>query len=214
MKCKYSIWTLIICIFTTGCLSSKYIPRKEYLLNIADPVSMSNLSKNIYLKKYFLFLDRITIVSPYNQLDFIYRINSSEYLTDYYNGFMSSPEEQVYLSLVKYLKQISNLEILTTLPEMIKANDTTTIFKLHTEITELMADYRDRNNPKTIVSIHVIIKKIEIKNSTTIILFDKTISSVIPIKKKNTESLVSGLNKCFQNVLEELIYIMKTYLIL
>ncbi|MBF0298477.1 MAG: hypothetical protein HQK51_07135 [Oligoflexia bacterium] len=204
------IWILIIYLFTSftsGCLNTKYSPRKEYLLNIPAPISnsISSLTKNSPFKKSTLFVDKVTIVSPYNQLDFIYRVSSFEYLTDYYNGFMISPENQADTALIKYLDNSALFKSLVSLSEMTKANEVETVFKLQTEITEILADYRDRNNPKAVVSIHFIIKKIKPRNSNVVVLFDKTLSSSIPIKKKDTESLCSAWNKCFQNIFEQLI---------
>jgi hypothetical protein len=189
MKFKLRIFSLItvimLCLLTTGCLTKKYIERNQYLLNINVPKSTEHVST-----KSPLFLYPIVVRAPFNQLSFLYRVSSDHYLTDYYNGFLISPGEQLYPVLKKFLINKGYFNLVN------QTLDPNKIIRLRVEVTELYADYRDRKNPKALTSVNFFLSRNY--QGREIILLDKTFSLAMPLRAKNTESLLAAWNNSFE----------------
>ncbi|MBF0314847.1 MAG: hypothetical protein HQK52_15605 [Oligoflexia bacterium] len=202
---------LMISCLAIGCFSTKYLSHEEYLLHIPVPGPDRDRDRDpdptdkLSIKKALLFVPQVTIDPPFNQLYFIYRTSDFQYLTDYYHSFMVSPEEQFHFALIKHLKQMTAFDLILSSPEMIKIKDTQTTLKLQTTISELYADYRIRDYPQARVSIHFSLTKIKPHGGKPIIVADKTLSTAIAMKAKDTESLLLAWNKCFQEILEQLL---------
>ena len=160
----------IFCSLLSGCISmNKYIEKKQYLFNLPTlPTSNHRASAQN------LSVHPITISAPFDQNYFIYRISANQYLTDYYHSFLVSPARQLNPVLIDYLKKIG----------------ITGHKELSVKITELYADYRDRQNPKAVVTLNFVLSME--KNKKNIPLLDKTFRSAIPLKAKDSDSLVNA----------------------
>src|SRR3990170_8922492 len=126
--------SILLCLMLVGCISSKYVERKQYLFDVPK-----NLAKKIATSyKCSVFVDHAVAEPPFDQLDFLYRIKSGQYLVDYYHGFFVPPTEQLDSILGTYLDISGKFNVdVTELP--------TSKNKLKVKLIELYADYCDRD---------------------------------------------------------------------
>jgi hypothetical protein len=194
MKNKSSRLQLIAvfigCWFLAGCISTKYVERKQYLLDI--PKSLAK--KNSRSSSCSIFVEDVAVAVPFNQLDFLYRVESGRYLPDYYNGFLAAPAEQLDTILRAYLRVYSNcnLEItklLTSPPN-----------SLQVKLVELYADYREHNNPQAVFALQFYLTTTTV-DGKSVVLLDKILRASVPLKAKDTESLISAWNEGVRDVL-------------
>jgi len=191
----YKNWMLLMLVLLlSGCIANKYIEHKQYLLDVPDASKKARISYQCSL-----FVDRVTAISPFDRLDFLYRIKSGGYLIDYYHGFFALPagqfDEILKASLKKHAHFNSNYDKLI-IPS----------YRLAVELAELYADYRDHNNPTAVVAMRfVLTKSVEDK---VIVVVDKLLRSSIYLKAKNTESLLQGWNNGIRNIMQQGIQIL------
>ena len=178
----------LLCFVTVGCFSTKYVEQKQYLLNIKTLPE-----KKITHNKCTIFVERITAAVPFDQYDFLYRIKSDQYLTDYYNGFLVSPSQQLEPVLINYLKVLGNCDLDTV-------GLLTTPNRLQVQIAELYADYRDSSHPQAVIGLRFILTKVV--DGKTTILFDKILYNRVALKEKSTTGLLSAWNIGLQDVLK------------
>src|SRR3990172_2968319 len=174
--------SVLLCLMLVGCISSKYVERKQYLFDV-----QKNLAKKIATSyKCSVFVDHAVAEPPFDQLDFLYRIKSGQYLVDYYNGFLASPTEQLDAILEAYLNASGEFKN-----------------KLQIKLTELYADYRDRNNPQAVIALNFLLTKVV--DDKTVVLLDRVLRSSIAIKEKNTDNLLRAWNVGIQDILKQVV---------
>lgn len=178
----------LLCWLAIGCVSTRYVEHKQYLLNIK-----TFPEKKAIGGKCSVYLDRITALPPFDQTDFLYRVSTNQYLTDYYHGFLVAPTDQLEPILVNYLKALGNFKLDTVEPAIF-AN------RLRAQIKELYADYRDRANPNAVIALRFILTKSDNDNKL-IPLLDKTLYARVPLKEKTTNNLLLAWNQGWQEVL-------------
>ena len=179
--------SVLLCLMLVGCISSKYVERKQYLFDV-----QKNLAKKITTScKCSVFIDHVVAEPPFDQLDFLYRIKSGQYLVDYYNGFLASPTEQLDAILEAYLN--TNGEFKN---------------KLQIKLTELYADYRDRNNPQAVIALNFLLTKVV--DDKTVVLLDRLLRSSIAIKEKDTDNLLRAWNIGIQDILKQMVQMLNS----
>ena len=179
------LFILTLCIGLTGCLTSKYIEQKQYLLATKTPTNKHAVKHN----ETPLHVNHITAETPFNQLNFLYRINKYQYLTDYYNGFLALPAQQLDVILMSYIRNSSNFT-----PQDIA---TTTSNTLKVQLSKFYADYRDNRNPKAIISMHFVL----LNSSNDKVILDRIFTQKIALQTKDTEGLLSAWSIGLQNIL-------------
>jgi uncharacterized lipoprotein YmbA len=188
-KCKSKLITCLLCLAMVGCVSTKYVGHNQYLLSIKTlPEKKSVQGRSL------LYVEHVAATAPFDQLDFLYRIKSGQYLTDYYHGFLVSPTEQLKPVFTNYLKALGKFDLDTAeLPLLTTPN------KLQVQIVEFYADYRDNAHPQAVISLRFILTKLE--KDKSVILFDKFLSAKVALKEKNTNSLLLAWNVGLRDVL-------------
>ena len=183
------IYLIVLSLCIVGCVTHKYVESKRYLLNVP---TLFKSKKQTLGPLTNIFVERMKATVPFDQLNFLYRINSSQYLTDYYNGFLVSPTGQITPLLTNYLKILGDCTVNDSKkPE----ND----YKLRVYLKEFYADYRDRSRPQAVVTIQFVLIKPN-KDKEKIVL-DRIVSSKIVLKDKDTVSLLAAWNLGVADVL-------------
>jgi len=178
----------LLCLAIVGCISTKYVEQNQYLLSIKTLPE-----KKVVQGRSLLSVEHVAAIAPFDQLDFLYRIKSGQYLTDYYHGFLVSPTEQLKPVLTNYLKALGNFDLDTTESLLTTPN------KLQVQIVEFYADYRDNTHPQAVISLRFNLTKWE--NDKSVVLFDKVLTAKVALKEKNTNSLLSAWNVGLRDVL-------------
>jgi uncharacterized lipoprotein YmbA len=192
IKFKNFFSLLIGCLLLlnlSGCFSPKFVESKQYLLEIKK-LSEKKESPN----KCSVALEAVTATAPFDQINFLYRINSNQYITDYYNSFVSLPTEQLEQALINYLKSLGDFNL--------EVNDEAAAQnKLKVQLTELYADYSDHNHPCAKVTLHFVLTRSN--PDKDIILLDKNFHSQIELQEKTTDDLLKAWGKCVQDILKQ-----------
>lgn len=176
--------TLILCIGLTGCISSKYVEQKQYMLDVGKPTSGHKINK-----QSSLCINHVATTAPFDQLNFLYRISEYQYLTDYYNGFLVPPAEQLEATLTDYVKNSSKFTI--------QSNALSASNILRVQLSEFYADYRDNKNPKAIINMRFVLTR----PGDNKIILDKTFTQKTALQTKNTGGLLEAWNIGLQNIL-------------
>ena len=187
----------LLCLMLAGCISSKYVERKQYLFDTQKEA----VNKTAKTYSCSVFIDHVAAEPPFDQLDFLYRIKSGQYLVDYYHGFFVPPTEQLDSILGTYLDISGKFNVdVTELP--------TSKNKLKVKLIELYADYRDRDNPRAIITLNFLLTKLV--DDKTVVLLDKALRSSVVLKEKNTDSLLRAWNVGIQDILKQAIGILNS----
>lgn len=189
----YLILSFILCLTVTGCFSTKYIAHNEYLFNVPKKASRQSFASY----KCSIFVEHVVAIPPFDQLDFLYRVKSGQYLVDYYNGFLVAPAEQLNSILIDYLKAYGDFSLVT---EPLAAT------KLQVKLTELYADYYDHNKPQAVVAINFFLTKL-IAGKTRVLL-DKVLRASVPLNEKSTNSLLQAWNDGIKNILKQGVHLL------
>lgn len=185
------IQTLLIvsCFILSGCFAPKYVEKKQYLFN----VSKFTLKKKAITRKHVL-LNQVTATSPYDQINFIYRLTDNNYTVDYYNGFVTPPATQLRQILQNYFTAHNNFY-------PVVADDLSSKYQIDTDLAECYADYRNPAQPEAVLAIHIIAIKQHDHNQ---ILFDKIFRSRVALQAKTSEQLVVAWDKDLQILLPQI----------
>lgn len=176
----------LLCLTVAACISSKYVEQKQYLLNLKTLPE-----KKIKESKCLVAFDHMMAIPPFDQHNFLYRINDNQYLTDYYHSFLVAPTEQLDPVFRSYLKARGNFDLDVT--GLAAAPN-----QLQVQLTEFYADYRVRARPYAVVALHFVLSKST--KGKRIVLLDKTLHAKVALKIKNTETLLWAWNICLQNI--------------
>jgi len=162
------------------------VEKKQYLLNLPHlPTRKSAIPKQDIL------VQPITALAAFDQNYFLYRVSKNQYLIDYYNSFLISVTRQLDSVLVSYLKHSGFRNV-----SVVQDSRPTSSNELRVQITDLYADYRDRVHPRAVAALHFILTTQ--KNGKTAVLLDRTFHSAIPLKAKNTDSLLAAWSNGLQ----------------
>lgn len=185
---------LILSVGLSGCLNVniKHASRKQYVLNvpIAKKLPAKTAAEN-------LEVTNVTVVPQFGDLSFVYRKNNNQYISDYYNTFMTPPANQVKHILINYLGQTGLFHHVSSEADFSKPD-----YLLHAEVLGLYADYQNKAKPKAVVSIRFILA--QSKENTNKVLMNRVISYAAPLNQKNTTDLVRGWDVALSHVLSEL----------
>ena len=197
MKLKLSYIFILLCsIICSGCImGSSYPVPNKYMLSIKTPkkITYRPLKQN-------LFVHSTTVTPQFTNVNFVYRTNKINYLTDYYNEFFTLPANLINQAIAKYLSATNIFKFVTNDPTPIG-----TQYILKSKVTELYADYRDHDHPKAVMKIQFNLFIIN-HNDKNVMLFNKTFSAAAPLRCKNSQSLVNAWNVDLEIILRRLAY--------
>lgn len=191
---------LIFCFLVAGCFPSKYVERQQYMFSA--PFKHSKHTANYAARK--VLISRTSIAVPFDQLFFLYRISDTQYVTDFYNGFLVSPAQQFDGILVNYLYANANFY-----PVTIEGAEVTEYF-LNTEITEIYADYRNRDKPQAVIGVHMALMQQDKDKDKTKIILTKRFRAATPLCVKDTASLMAAWNADLRIILREMTTTLRT----
>ena len=183
------VWLLAI----SGCSSTDTYSKKYYVLNVdrqAEPARTQT--------EYVLEISRFTIDSAYSGSGLVYRISDSEYESDFYNEFLSSPSAMVtektrnWLSRARLFKRVLDPGSQINPTHINEGN-----------ITALYGDYRNQASPKAIIEMRLFLLKAEAGDEPQPI-FGKTYTSSVDIQFEDAEGLVEALDHCLRGILSTL----------
>lgn len=196
MKQKLTyILLLLFCVTCSGCMPSAapYPTVNKYMLDINAPkkISTKRPRKNLMVR-------RTTVIPQFSNLNFVYRKNQIQYVTDHYNAFYTMPATLITQSITKYLTATKLFNFVTDDDRPVCAK-----YLLTSKVTELYADYRICNQPKAVMTIQLNLFK-QNNQGKNIILLNKTFSAACRLRQKDSQSLVCAWNRDLEIILRRL----------
>ena len=140
---------------------------------------------------------RLRVASPYAGQAFVYRIGSSEFRTDYYNGFIASPDQLVTNSLIAWLSRSGPFESVVDMASGIPAQ-----YVLEGSVTSLYGDYSNKTAPKAVMAISIFL--LDDREASLQVIFKKDYGGAASIEPGSVDSLVKGWGAAFRQILEQM----------
>jgi len=181
-------------ISTTGCakLDKSYPERKYYVFDVTPNVSASVPTTNSVLE-----IRRFSVSPAYHGNEFVYRISSDGYESDFYNQFFKSPSSLVTQVVYKWVSKFSPFEYVVEAP-----SEVTPDFILDGVVNAIYGDYSVSGSPKAILGIQIfLLKEVEAKRE---IVFSKTYREETDISSKSPTALMNGWNAALKAILTDL----------
>jgi len=168
-----------------GCsgLQKEFINKNYFDLKIpAANFALGNVQQgSSLLVKEFL------INSSFDSHSLVYQIKKNEYVSDYYNEFVSYPAKLITEKITEYLYTSAYFKpALTQMREDID-------FRLSGKITKLYGDFKGKNHPQAIMELRIILEK-RTDNSFNAI-YGNTYLAREPIPSQTPAHLIIGWNK-------------------
>ena len=177
MRAYKLLCLLATALLLSACVSSTYLAKQQYILQTPQAQrSSSQINANINVMP-------MLAAQPYDDVQFVYRLKGSRYLSDYYNIFMTPPANQLSDIVTNYLRQ-SQLFNNTNNASLIIPGD----YQLKTQLLALYADYSNDKAPSAVMSIQFIILK------GNRVIFHHTLTARTRLAKKSTPALVDAWN--------------------
>lgn len=180
-------------ISTTGCakLDKSYPERKYYVFDVTPNVSASVPIPNSVLK-----IRRFRVSPAYHGNEFVYRISSDGYESDFYNQFFKSPSSLITQVVYKWASRSSPFEYVVEAP-----SEVTPDFILDGVVNAIYGDYSASGSPKAILRIQIFLL-IEVAAKREIV-FSKTYREEIDINSKAPNDLVAGWDEALTNIMTD-----------
>jgi uncharacterized lipoprotein YmbA len=186
--CRFTI--LIIGFLTSiGCITPQPFTQQQYQLEVSKPAAVKHQSSKV------LEINNVAIVPQFASLGLIYRTSELNYLVDYYNVFFAPPEQQINQVMINYLRAKNIFSYVANDVGQLKID-----YILSPQVTALYADYRNTKQPLAVIAIDCTLFSVADK-TTNKPLLHKVYTGAVPLKAKNSESLIIAWNQGLQKIL-------------
>ena len=140
---------------------------------------------------------RLRIAQPYDGRAFIYRVAPQKYRTDYYHGFITSPDHLLTGELVAWLTESQLFAAV-----MDSAGEGEHRYVLDGSVSELCGDYTDAGSPKAVVAARFFL--LDDSRAETRVVFQKAYRKEADLDGQTPEAMAAGLGAAYRKVLTEL----------
>lgn len=190
------------CLFLiSGCTGLTKEPLHKNYFDLA--VTLPAPSRDTMCNGKTVLVKKFDINQTFDSHSFVYRIGINEYVTDYYNEFVSSPARLITEKVENTLCVSNRFASMST--DIKKF----TGFRLSGKITRLYGDFQDPSRPRAVIEIQMSLEKGDGTAHTTI--SSKTYLAQEIISSQNPSQLVSGWNTGLSKIVMEFITDFKTF---
>lgn len=190
---------LAAALLLAGC-SQPYPQRNQYSLNVGstpNPLQPPAAPATAPAGQAVLRVDVLRIAAPYSGNDFIYKVGANKYTSDYYNGFIASPQAILTGELIQWLGDANIFKAVVDSRTGIDHRLT-----LEGNVTALYGDYTDLKAPAAVVEIKFFL--IREKDADAVIIRDKLYSARVPLSGRGASLLVAGWGEAYRQILQQL----------
>jgi len=184
----------LLCLALVGCGSiGQPFPEKEFFgIDAGDSPAPAKRMADSGLR-----VRRLRIAPPYDGRSFVYKVGESRYKTDYYNGFVTSPDHLLTGELTQWLTEAKLFAAVVG-----STGEADHRYVLDGSVSELYGDFTDANAPKAVIKARFFL--LDDSQAETKIVFQKTYRKEAPLSEANPEAVAAGLGAAFREVLTEL----------
>jgi uncharacterized lipoprotein YmbA len=178
----------------TGCsgLSKPYPEKSLHAISVGDPPASPKAATQDVLR-----VERMNVAKPFDGTPFVYKVGRSQFTTDYYAGFVSSPDINLGGELSSWLSRAGLYSSVISGSSVADYR-----WSLESNITELYGDY---STPKPSAVLAVKFFLIDNADGHQRIRFQKLYSETEPLSSANPDELVQGWNKAYGRILSVLV---------
>jgi ABC-type uncharacterized transport system auxiliary subunit len=145
-----------------------------------------------------LRVETIRVARPFDSTTFVYKIGSSEYTHDYYNGFIVSPERIIASQLTDWL---ASSRIFASVIDGGSAADYQ--LSLESNVTALYGDYSKPKHPAAVIEIRFFM--IDEREGRYRVVFEKTYRESEPVAGNKPQQLVDAWAVAYKRLLMALL---------
>lgn len=138
-------------------------------------------------------VDFVGVSSPYSTGNFQYRLTDSDWETDPYNRFLSSPQEMMTGVIRSWLEK-SKAFSTVRLP----AAGGTADFQIQCDVTALFIDFRDAANPSAVVAMEFRVTRATTDGAPDVVL-RKSFESRSSVAARTPEAFVDAWNRALRD---------------
>jgi cholesterol transport system auxiliary component len=144
-----------------------------------------------------LRIDRVRSIEPYNNKEMIYQVSDVKFESDYYNRFLSEPEELLASQIASWFKESNLYGSVYQQSISMPANQI-----LQVVITKLYGDFRENQSPAAILELQFVLIDNNAPRRPTAIM-EKTLSSRIEIAKRDPSLLAKAYGLALTDILQQ-----------
>ena len=184
----------LLCLALVGCGSiGQPFPEKEFfgIDAGASPTPLKQMTDSA------IRVRRLRMAPPYDGRSFVYKVGESRYKTDYYNGFVTSPDQLLTGELTRWLTEARLFAAVVG-----STGEADHRYVLDGSVSELYGDFTDANAPKAVIKARFFF--LDDSQAETKIVFQKTYRKAAPLNNSSPEAVAAGLGKAFRKTLTEL----------
>lgn len=180
---------LLLSLFCFGCVSfERSYPEKRYFVIEVKPSEDNNPDAGQVLSMPYLQ------ISPrYAERGFIYRTSETEYESDFYNQFLSSPAVMITEETRKALAASAKFKHVVGPASPLTAN-----YVLEGSINALYGDFRKPTSPAAVLEIEFFLHN-ENPGNPGVVLQKRYLKSV-PLTEKSPEALARGWSEALEAI--------------
>ena len=186
---------ILVLALSFGCFSlpKKAFPDKTYyIVKVQRDLNQLPTKKGIILA-----LSNLTIASPYNRKEFVYQEKAMEFVSDFYNEFLTLPDTMLTEQLRSWLFNSGLFPNIVLPSSYVPATHI-----LEGRITKLYGDYRDSRESNACLEIQFTL--IDDTSATAKVIFQQQYQKKIAVMTKRPEELVDGWKKGVKEIFSEL----------
>ena len=180
---------LLVSLFCCGCvaLERSYPDKRYFVIEVEDGKSGNPGEGQI------LAMSNLQISPRYADRGFVYRTSETEYESDFYNQFLSSPAVMISEETRKALSASSNFKFVVGPSSSLAAN-----YVLEGSINSLYGDFRKASAPAAVLEIEIFLHNESPANPG--IVLQKRYMKAVPLNERSPEALVRGWSEALEAI--------------
>ena len=180
---------LVVFLFFVGCVSLErsYPDKRYFVIEVKDAQSANPGNGQI------LAMSNLQISPRYADRDFVYRTSETEYESDFYNQFLTSPAVMISEETRKALAASSKFKFVVGPSSSLSAN-----YVLEGSINSLYGDFRNATAPTAVLEIEFFLHNENPAHSG--IVLQKRYMKSVPLKEKSPEALAKGWSEALESI--------------
>jgi len=183
---------IVIAAVTTGCVPSQEYPAREFFGVDPGRPEPAAASRDVVLR-----VSPVRVASPFATQKFTYRSDADAYQTDYYYGFVDSPDRLLTASLTEWLASGGVCRAVIDIGSEAQED-----IRLETSVVELYGDYRDPKQPRAVLAVRFLL--LQRQRHATRVLSEHRSDIAIPLPDNTPATLARGLGQAWRTALTEL----------
>ena len=205
MKRQFRLFLLFLSVTmaAAGCSvapTKAYPVKKQYVIDVTRPEGNVGNQALVGVK-----VRRFRIAAAFARNTLTYRTKEVVYETDFYNEFLTSPENLITNEVTEWLNDSGEFMLVAGLESW-----ASTSYVLEGNITALYGDFANPDEPNAVLEIQIFL--IDDAADVSAVVFQKTYRKTTALADKSAVSVVHGFNICLAEFLTDLEADLKTSL--